>query len=92
MIERVTADFVYVRLHGSRELYTSEYSDLELDDWAERITALRSEKMPTESGTQRTHGVRRRDVYAYFDNDGEAHAPHDAIRLARRLGVRASAS
>jgi uncharacterized protein YecE (DUF72 family) len=29
--EEVTADFVYVRLHGSRELYASGYTDAELD-------------------------------------------------------------
>jgi uncharacterized protein YecE (DUF72 family) len=29
-------------------------------------------------------------VYVYFDNDAKVHAPHDALRLARRateLGV-----
>jgi uncharacterized protein YecE (DUF72 family) len=33
----------------------------------------------------------RRDVYVYFDNDRFAHAPDDAVRLARRLGIRGSA-
>ena len=31
----VTADFVYVRLHGDRELYTSGYSPAALSQWAE---------------------------------------------------------
>lgn len=35
--EEATADFVYVRLHGASELYTSGYSDEELDLWATRI-------------------------------------------------------
>lgn len=35
--EEATADFVYVRLHGASELYTSGYSGEELDVWAERI-------------------------------------------------------
>jgi uncharacterized protein YecE (DUF72 family) len=35
--EETTADFVYVRLHGASELYTSGYTDKELDEWAERI-------------------------------------------------------
>jgi len=39
--EEVTADFVYVRLHGSSELYTSSYSDDELDAWARRIRRWR---------------------------------------------------
>lgn len=39
--EEATADFVYVRLHGASELYTSGYSDEELDAWAQRIRKWR---------------------------------------------------
>jgi uncharacterized protein YecE (DUF72 family) len=35
-----TADFAYVRFHGSAGLYESCYSDTELADWAERIKNL----------------------------------------------------
>jgi len=73
--EEVTADFVYVRLHGSRQLYASGYTDEELDTWARRCNDWRSE------------GDGSRDVYVYFDNDAKVHAPFDALRLARRLGV-----
>jgi uncharacterized protein YecE (DUF72 family) len=41
--EQVTADFVYVRLHGSQQLYASGYTDEELNVWAQRCTAWRSE-------------------------------------------------
>jgi uncharacterized protein YecE (DUF72 family) len=61
-----TADFAYVRLHGSQQLYSSQYTDAELDDWATTITNWSN----TGSG-----------VYVYFDNDAEAFAPADAIRL-----------
>jgi len=76
--EEVTADFVYVRLHGSRQLYASGYTDEELDTWARRCNDWRSE------------GDGSRDVYVYFDNDAKVHAPFDALRLAQRLGVRAA--
>jgi len=33
----VTADFAYLRLHGSRKLYASLYTEEELRDWAEKI-------------------------------------------------------
>ena len=33
----VTSDFVYMRLHGDKELYRSGYSDAALDRWAKRI-------------------------------------------------------
>jgi len=71
--EEVTADFAYVRLHGSRELYVSGYSDEELDAWAERALGWNS---GLGGG---------RDVYIYFDNDAKVHAPHDARRLADRV-------
>ena len=37
--EDVTADFMYLRLHGDEELYASGYSDAALDRWAARISA-----------------------------------------------------
>ncbi|MBW2064367.1 MAG: DUF72 domain-containing protein [Deltaproteobacteria bacterium] len=36
-IEVVTADFVYIRLHGSKKLYASCYSEEELKEWADKI-------------------------------------------------------
>jgi uncharacterized protein YecE (DUF72 family) len=71
--DEITADFVYVRLHGSKELYTSGYDDAELDDWAARLRRW------TRNG--------QRDAYVYFDNDAKVFAPGDAQRLAARLGV-----
>lgn len=35
--EAVTADFVYIRLHGSQALYGSDYSEEELQEWAGKI-------------------------------------------------------
>ena len=88
-VEEVTADFMYIRLHGDTELYASGYGDAALDDWARRIRAW-------QRGTQ-PRGARRatrevppripRDVYCYFDNDAKVHAPFDALALARKLGV-----
>jgi uncharacterized protein YecE (DUF72 family) len=68
--ETVTSTFVYVRLHGSRQLYTSDYTDSELSEWAGRIERWRSEGL---------------DVYVYFDNDAKVHAPFDALRLREML-------
>jgi uncharacterized protein YecE (DUF72 family) len=70
----VTADFVYVRLHGDLELYASGYSAAALDEWAARCRAWAD---------------RGRDVYVYFDNDAKGFAPHDAIALLERLNDRA---
>jgi uncharacterized protein YecE (DUF72 family) len=88
--EDVTADFVYVRLHGDKVLYASGYSDRALDLWAERIRAWSAggerdgaRKISTAAPATRTS----RDVYCYFDNDAKVKAPFDALRLIRKLGL-----
>lgn len=75
-VEELTADFVYVRLHGSRALYAGAYTERELARWAARV----------ERWAGRRGGRTGRDVYVYFDNDAFAHAPHNALALAGRLG------
>jgi len=84
--EDVTADFLYVRLHGE-ELYASDYSDAVLGRWARKIKTWRKGGEPRDAvkiGKERP--LRRsRDVYVYFDNSIEGHAPLDAIDLASRL-------
>ena len=69
-LRELTADFVYVRLHGAEELYSSGYTEDALATWARDIHSWLS------TG---------RDVYAYFDNDMKVHAPFDAMRLAELL-------
>lgn len=91
VIEDVTADFVYARLHGAEELYASGYDDAALDRWAARFAAWRAGSEPDDA--RRASDVapprsRGRDLYVYFDNDIKVHAPYDAERLATRLGVR----
>lgn len=36
-LEAVTSNFIYIRLHGSKQLYVSEYSEGEIYNWAEKI-------------------------------------------------------
>jgi uncharacterized protein YecE (DUF72 family) len=36
--EAVTADFIYIRLHGSQKLYMSDYTEEELRAWVRKIT------------------------------------------------------
>ncbi len=86
--EEVTADFVYIRLHGAEQLYTSGYTDAQLDWWAERIRAWHAGHEPAEPRriTNDPAPARvGRDVFVYFDNDAKVQAPFDAMRLAERL-------
>jgi uncharacterized protein YecE (DUF72 family) len=82
----MTSDFVYCRLHGSRELYRSGYSAGEVGDWARRIRAWRDGK-PMRDGTFVGSPAKPvpRDVFVYFDNTDKLMAPRDAKRLVQRL-------
>jgi uncharacterized protein YecE (DUF72 family) len=82
----LTSDFVYCRLHGSRELYRSGYSAAELGRWAKRIRAWRDGKAMRD-GTFVAEPAKAmpRDVYVYFDNTDKLMAPRDARVLMRRL-------
>jgi uncharacterized protein YecE (DUF72 family) len=84
--EDVTADFLYLRLHGSKELYSSGYSDEALAGWARRIRAWSAGGEPNDSRLVDPHTRpprRARDVYVYFDNDAKVHAPFNAMTLRR---------
>jgi uncharacterized protein YecE (DUF72 family) len=86
----VTADFVYVRLHGDEELYVSGYTPRALARWAERIRAWRSGEVPPQPqllAPDRAMPRAARDVYVYFDNDAKVKAPRDAQKLMRLLGL-----
>ncbi len=62
----VTADFVYVRLHGPEGAYQGRYGSDRLSHWLRRF---------------REWSEGRRDLYCYFDNDQNGYAPHDALDL-----------
>ena len=86
----VTADFVYVRLHGSQALYQSAYSEDELDHWAARIRAWSTGGAAPEARLISGQPPPRRtcrDVVCYFDNTDKLQAPIDAKRLMRKLGL-----
>jgi uncharacterized protein YecE (DUF72 family) len=84
----LTADFVYVRLHGSTELYRSAYSRAALKRWAARVAAWRDGKPMTDGHFifAKQPRRRRRDVFLYFDNTDKLQAPKDAPSLMRLLG------
>ena len=67
--DKVTADFVYIRFHGRRQLFASKYTDEELAEEAKQMRRYLREG---------------RDVYVYFNNDAKGHAVGNA-RALRRL-------
>ena len=89
LIGDVTADFIYMRLHGDTELYKSGYSQRALTQWAARIDAWARGKEPAtvpKVAQSKAPSARRRDVFCFFDNtDIKLRAPVDAQSLMRKL-------
>ena len=71
-----TADFVYIRRHGPKTSgkYWGNYTDQDLKNDAAMIHRW------ADAG---------KEVYIFFNNDGRAHAPHNAQTLMRLCGVMA---
>jgi uncharacterized protein YecE (DUF72 family) len=67
----LTADWTFVRFHWGTRGRRGNYSESELQEWADRLR-----------GWSRTH-----EVFAYFNNDWEGFAPRNALRLKQLLGA-----
>jgi len=67
----VTADFVYIRLHGPDMAYGGKYSNEQLSDWADFILYWAG---------------KGKEIYCYFDNDQAGYAVQDALQLRSMLG------
>ena len=68
--EPVTAEFVYVRRHGTAARYRGSYTERMLAADAARIAAWLADGL---------------DVYIYFNNDGGGAAVRNALRLRAML-------
>ncbi len=64
--QELTADFTYIRFHGTTGRYAGNYTDEMLETWAEQISRW-------------THKLR--GIYAYFNNDVGGHAISNAQTL-----------
>lgn len=94
MLHDITADFVYLRLHGDKKIYSSGYSDKALARWAKRISiwSRGGEPSDTSKADRQAKPARRpRDVYCFFDNtDEKLRAPADAQALMKKISGVAS--
>jgi len=71
-----TASFQYLRMHGDKRLYSSQYSQETLASWAEAVVEWAAEGQ---------------DVFVYFNNDAHGYAVQDAGRLRELVKKRCSA-
>jgi uncharacterized protein YecE (DUF72 family) len=65
----LTCDWTFVRFHYGHRGRRGNYSETELREWAARLRQVRSQA----------------EVFVYFNNDWEAFAPRNAIRLRALL-------
>lgn len=63
-----THDVIYLRFHGKKIWYGSNYSEKELREWSEKIKKSKA-----------------KEVYCYFNNDFNAFAVENAIKLKQLL-------
>jgi len=68
--KEITADFVYLRLHGPGDRYQGDYSRNELAGWAGDISEWQKQN---------------KDVYIYFDNDDSGYAVKNALELKEMM-------
>jgi uncharacterized protein YecE (DUF72 family) len=68
--KEVTADFVYIRLHGPGDAYQGRYDRQTLAGWAEAISAWTAQGLT---------------VFCYFDNDEVGYAAQNALELQEML-------
>jgi uncharacterized protein YecE (DUF72 family) len=89
-VEDLTADFLYLRLHGTQGRYAGSYDNAALDRWASRLREWSRGAQPDDAKLiAPQHAPRRRasrDVFCYFDNDVKSDAPFDAQSLMEKLG------
>ncbi len=64
-IEMPGGKLVYIRLHGPKGLYSSGYTDNQLENWAKKIRLY----------------SKKEEVYAFFNNDNGGYATENAMRL-----------
>lgn len=69
----ITADFIYVRLHGPDAAYQGSYPTSSLAGWAGALSSWSS---------------RGRTVFCYFNNDQNGHAVNNALSLQSMLSHR----
>ena len=67
----LTADWTFLRFHHGKRGRNGNYSERELEEWAQRIEAWAAE----------------REVFAYFNNDWNGYAVRNGLWLRRRLAV-----
>jgi len=69
-LEKITANFIYIRFHGPIRLYYGKYSSDHLNQWAEKISKWITQNIK---------------IYVYFNNDAHGWAVENALEINKIL-------
>ncbi|MFP4497825.1 MAG: DUF72 domain-containing protein [Vulcanimicrobiota bacterium] len=69
----ITANWVYIRMHGPEKKYEDRYTNHQLSGWA---------------GALNTWKDQGKDIYCYFNNDKAGYAVENARALKEMLGIK----
>ena len=88
--EDITADFIYMRLHGEDSRFANGYRAADLKGWAKKIESWNAGKDPGSlsqliRSKKKIKGKKGRDVFVYFDNKAKEFAPKNALQLMKLL-------
>jgi uncharacterized protein YecE (DUF72 family) len=68
--EIIIGNLIYIRMHGGKTLYGSNYTEEKLITWVKKIKKWLRQN---------------RDVYVYFNNDARGYAPKNAQKLKKMI-------
>jgi uncharacterized protein YecE (DUF72 family) len=66
VIDKPTANFIYVRLHGEGKKYMQGYPKMEINRWVKKA---------------KTWNQAKKDVFVYFSNEAKAYSPAGALQM-----------
>jgi uncharacterized protein YecE (DUF72 family) len=88
LMEDITSDFIYARLHGST--FKQGYPMEALQKWTDKLRAWEKGDSPASPHLITAPADRQpqgRHVFAYFDNEDKIRAPHEAQTVSHLLGI-----
>lgn len=88
-VKVATADFLYLRFHGE-DLYSSNYSNSELKEWADFAKRFSAAGGSLAGLGQAASGGKKKDIFAFFNNDAYAYAVKNALAFRKLLDVQVS--
>ncbi|MFW9874087.1 MAG: DUF72 domain-containing protein [Candidatus Thorarchaeota archaeon] len=70
LLEKITANYIYIRFHGPIGPYYGKYPSEHLNQWAEKIAKWLKQNIK---------------IFAYFNNDAHGWAVENSLEIRNRI-------